>query len=48
MENVTPQGTPAKRALAALDTPPPAEPLPPRRTSVAFGNAYLSKVRNKT
>jgi hypothetical protein len=34
MENVTPPpGTPAKRALAALDNQPPAEPLPPRRIS---------------
>src|SRR6266478_2854657 len=33
MENITPPGTPAKRALAALDNPPPAEPLPPRRIS---------------
>jgi hypothetical protein len=33
MENVTPPGTPAKRALAALDNPAPAEPLPPRRIS---------------
>jgi hypothetical protein len=27
MENVTPPGTPAARALRALDTPPPAEPV---------------------
>lgn len=33
MENITPPGTPAKRALAVLDTPPPANALPPRRIS---------------
>jgi hypothetical protein len=33
MENITPPGTPAKRALAVLDNPPPATPLPPRRIS---------------
>ena len=33
MENITPPGTPAKRALAVLDAPAPAEPLPPRRIS---------------
>jgi hypothetical protein len=33
MENITPPGTPAKRALAVLDTPPPAVPLPPKRIS---------------
>jgi hypothetical protein len=33
MENFTPPGTPAKRALAVLDTPPPAVPLPPKRIS---------------
>jgi hypothetical protein len=33
MENITPPGTPAKRALAVLDTPKPAVPLPPRRIS---------------
>jgi hypothetical protein len=33
MENITPPGMPAKRALAVLDEPPPAEPLPPRRIS---------------
>ena|SRR6476660_9112398 len=33
MEKVTPPGTPAKRALAALDNPAPTEPLPPRRIS---------------
>jgi hypothetical protein len=27
MENITPPGTPAKRALAVLDTPLPAEPV---------------------
>jgi hypothetical protein len=31
MENITPPGTPAKRALAVLDTPPPAEPVPALR-----------------
>jgi transposase-like protein len=33
MENTTPRGTPAKRALAVLDTPQPTEPIPPRRIS---------------
>jgi hypothetical protein len=34
MENITPPGTPAKRALAALDNPPPTEiPGPARRVS---------------
>ena len=33
MENITPPGTPAKRALAALDQPPPTNALPPRRIS---------------
>jgi hypothetical protein len=34
MENITPPGTPAKRALAVLDqTPAPAEPGPPKRIS---------------
>ena len=34
MENITPPGTPAKRALAALDqAPAPAEPGPPKRIS---------------
>jgi hypothetical protein len=33
MENITPPGTPAKRALAVLDTPAPAVPLPPKRIS---------------
>jgi hypothetical protein len=33
MENITPPGTPAARALAVLDTPAPAEPLPARRIS---------------
>jgi hypothetical protein len=32
MENITPR-SPAKRALAVLDTPPPAAPLPPKRIS---------------
>jgi len=32
MEKITP-ATPAKRALAALDTPAPAEPVPPKRIS---------------
>jgi hypothetical protein len=32
MENITPP-MPAKRALAVLDTPPPAVPIPPRRIS---------------
>jgi hypothetical protein len=31
MQKVTPPGTPAKRALAVLDTPAPAEPVPPPR-----------------
>jgi hypothetical protein len=31
MKNITP--APAKRALAVLDTPPPATPLPPKRIS---------------
>jgi DNA-binding phage protein len=31
MENITPPGTPAKRALAVLETPAPAEPLPALR-----------------
>ena len=32
MENTTPPGTPARRALAVLDTPKPTEPVPvPRR-----------------
>jgi hypothetical protein len=35
MENVTPPGTPAKRALVVLDNPPPAaaDAAPPRRIS---------------
>jgi hypothetical protein len=34
MENVTPPGTPARRALAALENPPSAEtPTPARRVS---------------
>ena len=33
MENITPPGTPAKRALAVLDTPAPAVPIPPKRIS---------------
>jgi hypothetical protein len=35
MENITPPGTPAKRALAALDNPPPAHDVtvPARRIS---------------
>jgi hypothetical protein len=33
MENATPPGTPAKRALAVLDNPAPAVPIPPRRIS---------------
>ena len=34
MENVTPPGTPAKRALAVLDQPPPDVPAgPPKRIS---------------
>src|SRR5258707_12001147 len=33
MENITPPGTPAKRALAVLDNPPPAEPIPAKRIS---------------
>jgi hypothetical protein len=33
MENITPPGTPAKRALAVLDTPQPTEPIPPKRIS---------------
>jgi hypothetical protein len=33
MENVTPPGTPAKRALAVLDTPPAAEGLTVKRIS---------------
>jgi hypothetical protein len=35
MENITPPGTPAKRALAVLDTPPPAaaDIGPPKRIS---------------
>ena len=32
MENITPP-MPARRALAVLDTPPPAVPIPPRRIS---------------
>jgi hypothetical protein len=33
MENITPPGTPAKRALAVLDNPPPADIGPPKRIS---------------
>jgi hypothetical protein len=33
MEKVTPPGTPAKRALAVLDNPPPADIGPPKRIS---------------
>ena len=37
MENITPPGTPARRALAVIDNPPPAPPgteaAPPRRIS---------------
>src|ERR1039458_6518497 len=32
MENITPP-MPARRALAVLDTPPPAVPIPPKRIS---------------
>jgi hypothetical protein len=31
MENITPPGTPAKRALAALDNPPPADATAPAK-----------------
>src|SRR5258708_2001455 len=31
MENITPPGTPAKRALAALDNPPPDVPAGPHK-----------------
>jgi hypothetical protein len=33
MENITPPGTPAKRALAVLDNPPPESAGPPQRVS---------------
>ena len=33
MENITPPGTPAKRALAVLDTPAPSEPIAAKRIS---------------
>ncbi|MDQ1387466.1 MAG: hypothetical protein QOF56_920 [Acidobacteriaceae bacterium] len=39
MENITPPGTPAKRALAVLDTPPPAIPLPAKRISAKVRRA---------
>ena len=40
MENITPPGTPAKRALAVLDDPAPAAvPGPPKRISKKVRNA---------
>src|SRR5258708_39546231 len=33
MENITPPGMPARRALAVLDNPPPESPGPPQRVS---------------
>jgi len=47
MENITPPGTPAKRALAALDKPAPAEPLPPRRISKKVRAAIDTMVSGK-
>jgi hypothetical protein len=47
MENITPPGTPAKRALAVLDTPAPAEPLPPRRISKKVRAAIDAMVSGK-
>jgi hypothetical protein len=47
MENVTPPGTPARRALAVLDTPAPAEPLPPRRISKKVRAAIDAMVSGK-
>jgi len=47
MENITPPGTPAKRALSALDNPPPAEPLPTRRISKKVCAAIDAMVSGK-
>jgi hypothetical protein len=47
MENITPPGTPAKRALAVLDKPAPAEPLPPRRISKKVRAAIDAMVSGK-
>jgi hypothetical protein len=47
MENITPPGTPAKRALAALDNPPPDVPLPPRRISKKVRRAIDAMVSGK-
>jgi hypothetical protein len=47
MEKVTPPGTPAKRALAVLDTPAPATPLPPRRISKKVRAAIDAMVSGK-
>jgi hypothetical protein len=47
MTNITPPGTPANRALAALDNPAPAEPLPPRRISKKVRDAIDAMVAGK-
>jgi hypothetical protein len=47
MQNVTPPGTPAKRALAVLDTPAPTEPVPPRRISKKVRAAIDAMVSGK-
>src|SRR5258708_27180990 len=47
MEKITPPGTPAKRALAVLDTPAPAEPLPQRRISKKVRAAIDAMVSGK-
>src|ERR1700704_5618532 len=47
MENITPPGTPARRALAVLDTPPPATPLPPKRISKRVRAAIDLMVRGE-
>jgi hypothetical protein len=45
MENITPPGTPAKRALAVLDTPAPAEGLTVKRISKKVRTAIDLMVR---
>jgi hypothetical protein len=47
MENITPPGTPAKRALAVLDTPAPVVPLPPKRISKKVRAAIDAMVSGK-
>jgi hypothetical protein len=48
MENITPPGTPAKRALAALDNPPPDVPAgPQKRISAKVRRAIDAMVSGK-